>query len=134
MNLLVTADIWTMNGAFYNHVDPWNPNSALGSQITTMTHTGSLSDPNPTPGLDRALTNPGEVGLIAQTGQGFSDGVDTVHGGTAANPLVDNVGVSITNFTVPTPVPEPSTVLLLGTVVGLAAFAARRRNAKQPRG
>ena len=35
------------------------------------------------------------------TSLGFSDGVDWQHGGTGANPLTDNVGISITNGSIP---------------------------------
>jgi hypothetical protein len=42
----------------------------------------------------------------------YGDGINFTAGGSAANPLVDNVGVSITNFTFPDAIPEPSSAML----------------------
>jgi hypothetical protein len=80
MDLSVTGDTFNITGSFYNHSDPNNPTSALGSLITTLSFSGSLSSPGNL--LD--LTNPGEVGVMAMGNESIS--------------LPDNVGVSITNF------------------------------------
>ena len=117
MNLSVTGDTWNMVGTFFPHVTASDPSSALGSLITTLPFSGSLSDPDSSL---RILTNPGEVGLIASTTANFNDGVAT--GWTGADPHVDNVGVSITNFQV---VPEPATLMLLG--LGALSLLRKRR-------
>ena len=137
MNVTVTGPSFTVNGYFYNHVDPEDPNSALGSQICavavclgpTLTYTDTLANPDATAAVDRVLTNPGEVGLMAFTAESFGDGLG--QGGTGANPLTDNIGVSITNFTIPTtttPVPEPGSMVLLGSgLLGIARMRQRRK-------
>lgn len=99
MNLSVSGDTWTMNGSFQNHLVGTDPTSGLGSVITTLSYTGSLSAQN--------LTNPGEVGLMAQ-------------GNNIALP--NSVGVSFTNFEV---VPEPTSFVLTGLGLGLFALLTR---------
>lgn len=128
LNVSVSGDTWTAAGEFWNHSDPTDPNSPLGAMIAALNDNGSLSDPNPAAGVDlRVLTNPGEIGLMASVFEPFSDGINTVGGGTPANPLVDNVGVSITNFD-PGIVPEPSsaTLALIG-LLGMVQLSRRRR-------
>jgi hypothetical protein len=122
MDLTVAGDTWTVNGTIQNHVTPTDPTSGLdpGLPIWSLLYTGSLSDPNPVPGLDRVLTNPGEVGLMAGTTTGYSDAAVN---GNGANPCVDNIGVSITNFQV---IPEPATIGLLG--LGALSLLRRRKN------
>ena len=123
MNLAVVGDAYSVTGQFYNHTDATDPNSALGALITSLTWAGSLSNP----GNAFDLTNPGEIGLMAYTPESFSDGLGA--GGTGANPLTDNIGVSITNFTFPgLAVPEPSTwaLMILG-FGGIGAILRRRR-------
>ena len=95
MDLSVTGDAYTVNGYFYDHSDPTDPNSLLGGLITSLTKSGSLSSP----GNSLDLTNPGEIGLMATTTESFGDGLGT--GGTGADPRTDNVGVSFTNFQIP---------------------------------
>jgi hypothetical protein len=119
MDLTVAGDAWTMNGSFFNHSDPTDPNSALGTLITNLDFSGSLSDPDAS---IRVLTNPGEVGLMAGTTAGYGD---AAVGGNGANPCVDNIGVSITNFQV---IPEPATICLLGLgALSLIRSSRRRR-------
>lgn len=68
---------------------------------------------------------------MATTGEPFGDGV--ANGGTAANPLVDNLGISFANFSFPdgdilvpgNSIPEPATLAMLG--LGLMGMAAARR-------
>lgn len=122
MDLSTTGDAWSVNGYFYDHTDATDPNSALGALIGSVSFSGSLS--NPGNALD--LTNPGEIGLMAYTPENFTDGLGG--GGTGANPLTDNIGVSITNFTFPSAIPEPATwaMMLLG-FGGIGAALRRRR-------
>jgi hypothetical protein len=121
MFLSVIGDTWTVNGSFFNHVDPENPNSALGSLIANLTFSGSVSNPDL---ASLHLTNPGEIGLMAYTPESFGDLLAA--GGTGANPGVDNMGVSLTNFS-NTPVPEPATMFLGGAGLLLLGYVARRR-------
>ena len=75
MNLTVTGDTFDITGTFFNHSDPNNPNSPLGSQITaaTVNFIGSLSNPDGSacaalPAGNNtclSLTNPGQIGVMA---------------------------------------------------------------------
>jgi hypothetical protein len=115
MDLSVTGDTYTVNGSFYKHTDGSDPNSALGTQLALLTLSGSLS--NPGNGLD--LKNPGEVGLMAMGNEGIN--------------LPDNVGVSITNFSVPVAsVPEPGSAVLLATAAIFGGIWIRRNSRKRP--
>lgn len=107
MELTVTGDAWTMNGTFQNHLVGTDPTSGLGSVITNLSYTGSLSDPDTSP---RVLTNPGEIGLMAMGNEGIS--------------LPDNVGVSFTNLEI---VPEPSSIALVGIALGMGILTAVSR-------
>jgi hypothetical protein len=113
MDLVIVGDTFTITGTFKNHSDPNNPNSALGSTITVITFTGSLSDPDNPATLH--LNNPGEVGLVAL--------------GNESIDFPDNIGISLTNFGVTT-VPEPKSVLLLAMLAALMVVV-RRRTANQ---
>ncbi len=121
MELSTVGDSYTVNGFFYNHFDPTDPNSALGTLIGQLNYTGSLTNP----GNAFDLFNPGEIGLMAYTAEAFTDGLG--NGGTGANPLTDNIGVSFTNFAVPVTVPEPSTWTMIFFGLGMVGFAAHRR-------
>jgi PEP-CTERM motif-containing protein len=124
MNISVSGDTWTETGSFWNHSNPWDPNSSLGTKITDLNFNGSLSVPSGS-SVDgtRVLTNPGEIGLYAANYGGLGDGCCGANG-TPANPLVDNVGVSITNFEVP--VPEPSTLVLGASAIGVVVCLRRQ--------
>jgi len=117
-------DAFTAIGTFQSHTDGTNPNSAPGSTIATLNFTGSLSSP----GNALDLTNPGEIGLIARSNNNSGAGCAPPEaGGTVCT---DNVGVSITNFSVPTTrVPEPASLLLLG--IGLAGLVGFMRKFKK---
>jgi hypothetical protein len=108
MGLTVSGDTWNMNGTFQNHLIGTDPTSGLDGLITTISHTGSLSDPDASA---RVLTNPGEVGVMAMGNESIS--------------LPDNVGVSVTNFQV---TPEPMTLSLLA--LGGIGMWLRRRGRK----
>lgn len=129
MNVSVAGDAFSVTGNFFNHLTPADPTSALGSLIATVNYSGSLSSP----GNAFDLTNPGEIGLMAMTTESFNDGVNTAQGGTGANPLVDNLGVSFTNFEFDDPVemPEPSTWILAALGVALGTVGLRRRRANR---
>lgn len=70
MNLVVTGPSFTVNGFFYNHVDPEDPNSALGSQICaiavcvgpTLTYTDDLANPDATPRSRQSADEPRRSG------------------------------------------------------------------------
>lgn len=124
LNLNVTGpDSFTATGTFQNHADGTNPNSALGSTIATLNFGGSLSSP----GNALDLTNPGEIGLMAMGNNiGGAGCAPPAAGGTVCT---DNIGVSITNFSAPTRVPEPASLLLLG--IGLAGVVGFMRKGKK---
>jgi len=109
LKLTVSGDAFTALGTFFNHSDSNDPNSALGSQIASLSFSGLLSDPD---AAALHLTNPGEVGVVAMGNESIA--------------LPDNIGVSITNFQISS-VPEPTSVLLFGTVAALVGNAFRRR-------
>ncbi len=127
MDLSVTGDSYTVTGTYYRHSDPTDPDSDL-ILITTAAFDGSLewsgSLSNPGNALD--LTNPGQIGLMAWTPENFNDGIAA--GWTAADPHVDNIGVSITNFTFPgTVIPAPGAIILAMIGTGLVGWVRRRR-------
>ncbi len=121
MQVSTVGDAFTVNGFFYNHTNAWDPNSALGTMIGSVTYSGLLS--NPGNALD--LMDPGEVGLMAYTAESFSDFLGA--GGSGANPLTDNMGVSFTNFTIPGSVPEPATWAMMLFGFGGVGIAMRRQ-------
>ena len=111
MALTVTGDAFAVTGNFFNHSTAADPNSALGSLITTLSFTGSLLNSDPS---SLALANPGEIGVMAMGDESIS--------------LPDNVGISITNFSYPGgKVPEPASLTLLGLgLIGLGLMHRRR--------
>jgi len=120
MDLSVTApDSYSVLGTVYKHLTETDPTSALGALITSLSYSGSLSSP----GNALDLTNPGEIGLVAQGNESIS--------------LPDNVGVSITNFDFSTlsqveePVPEPASLAIWGSIGLIGLVAGWRRRGKQ---
>lgn len=130
MTLVVTGDSYSVQGNFWTHTNAEDPSSGLASLITSLAWTGSLTSP----GNALDLTNPGEIGLMAFSRENFGDGLG--NGGTGADPLTDNIGISFTNFTFPeggppAEVPEPGSLALV--MLGLAAtgISLRRRKNRQ---
>lgn len=125
LDFTASGGTWTADGSFFDHVTPSDPNSALAANpISTLAATGSLL--NPGNALD--LTNPGEVGLIAQG--------NNITGNGCPPPFTincnDSVGVSITNFQIPEhheqQIPEPASLTLFCTaLVGLGVIRRRRK-------
>lgn len=106
LELSVTGDTFTANGTFQTHTVGSNPNSALGGVFASLSFSGSLTNALPFP-----LSNPGEVGLIAQGAESIS--------------LPNSIGVSITNFEI---VPEPSTMAMaLLALIGCGLVYRKRR-------
>lgn len=124
MSLTVTGDSYSVVGNFWTHTDAGDPNSGLDTLIGSLSRTGTLSSP----GNVFDLTNPGEIGLMAFTAENFNDVLGA--GGTGADPLTDNLGVSFTNFTFPgNQVPEPGSLALI--LLGLAGFGVSTRRRRR---
>jgi hypothetical protein len=136
LNIMVNAALGTYSatGTIQSHVTGTDPNSNLLATLASISTSGSLTSP----GNAFDLTNPGQVGVLAVanaaiTGVGCAP---LAAGGTYnGSPILtqdgcdDNVGVSITNFNIPTSqVPEPGSMLLLGSgLLGLARMHQRRK-------
>lgn len=120
MDVDVDGDTWTVDGRVFRHTDATNPFSALGAEVTSayVTKSGLLSDPDSSA---RVLTNPGEIGIMAQ--------------GRGSISLPDSVGISVVNFGFTTgsppqinavPVPEPAS-LMVWSMLAMAGAAGKRR-------
>ena len=110
LSITAAGDAFNVTGSIYGHQNAADPRSALlAAPITSLAYAGSLSDPDSSA---RFLSNPGQVGLVVQGNESI------------ARP--DNVGVSF-YLGGPTVVPEPSTMVLLGTGLLLVARRVVRR-------
>jgi hypothetical protein len=136
LNIMVNAALGTYSatGTIQSHVTGTDPNSNLLATLASISTSGSLTSP----GNALDLTNPGQVGVLAVANVGITGlgCAPLAAGGTYngnPNPILDgcsdNVGVSITNFNIPTSqVPEPGSMLLLGSgLLGLARMHQRRK-------
>ena len=124
LNVQTSGDTWTATGTFYEHTTQADPTSALGNIISTISFSGSLSDP------DTALlhlTNPGQVGLMA-----YGNNISGAGCPPPYTTCTDSVGVSFTNFSIPAAaqIPEPGSITLLCTALAGVGVMRRRRKAR----